>query len=153
MISKIENSDITRSALKYFHKALENMRLRKETALVFPGKVDNPDTLVMLADFFLRVHDINRSIAAGVCRDKLIIIFRMAGPRKNAGKLAENAFGDIGSAGGHKNMARAEVHLNQIDQKVLNKDGGLERWVMRRLQSQKQPKKHSSGTPSTTGGA
>ncbi|MGO9580442.1 MAG: phosphoethanolamine methyltransferase, partial [Desulfobaccales bacterium] len=39
-------------------------------------------------------------------------IFRNDGLRKNAGRLALQAFGKLGSAGGHAASARAEVPLD-----------------------------------------
>lgn len=137
-ISKIENSDITRSALKYFKKGFDRLKIKKETAFVCMGRVDNPDTIVMMADFFMRVREINRSIAAGIWKDKLVVIFRAYGARANAGKLAQKAFGSLGSAGGHKSMARAEIPLSNIDQKVVDNDAALERFVIKLLK-QKDP--------------
>lgn len=133
MVRKIENSGVSRSSLKYFQKAFENVKLKKETALVFMERVDNPDTLVMLADFFMRVHDINRSIAAGIFKDHLIVIFRVAGVRKNAGRMAMESLGAFGSAGGHKSMARAEAPLSAFDPKLFEKPGAFERFLFRRL--------------------
>ena len=44
----------------------------------------------------------------GIYEDKLIVIFRNDGLGKNAGHLASQAFGKLGSAGGHAASARAE---------------------------------------------
>ena len=43
-----------------------------------------------------------------------MVIFRNDGLRKNAGALAQKAFGKAGSAGGHVSSARAEVPLAHI---------------------------------------
>ena len=48
----------------------------------------------------------------GIYQDKLIVIFRNDALRKNAGRLAVQAFGKLGSAGGHAASARAEVPLD-----------------------------------------
>jgi nanoRNase/pAp phosphatase (c-di-AMP/oligoRNAs hydrolase) len=135
MLNKIEHSEFKRSVLKYFQRALEKVKIRKERAVMFMGRVDNPDTLVIMADFFMRVHDINSSIAAGIFKDQLVIIFREAGQRKNAGHLASSAFGQFGSAGGHRSMARAEVPLANLDQKIATNENAIERFVMKRIYS------------------
>ena len=44
-----------------------------------------------------------------------IVIFRSDGYKKNAGKLAEKIFSKVGSAGGHREAARAEVPLKNLD--------------------------------------
>ena len=141
MINKIENSEITRGDLKYYHRALERVKIRKDLAFLFMGRVDSPDILVMMADFFMKIHDINTSIAAGFFKDQLVVIFRVAGHRKNAGKLAFAAFGQLGSAGGHKAMARAEVPLARLDSKLMENEGLLEKFIMRRIKAHGQTEK------------
>jgi len=50
----------------------------------------------------------------GIYEDKLVVIFRNDGLRKNAGRLALRAFGKLGPAGGHAASARAEIPLANI---------------------------------------
>ena len=133
MLHKIENAEFTRGSLNYFRKALERVKIRKDTALVFLEKVDNPDTLVMIADFFMKIHDISRVIAAGVFKDSLVVIFRVVKPRVNAGGMAIKALGEFGQAGGHKAMARAEIPVNKLDRKLFMKEGAMERFLFGRL--------------------
>jgi len=52
---------------------------------------------------------------SGIHGEKLVVIFRCDGYRKSAGKLAARIFGSVGSAGGHKDSARAEVPLKNLD--------------------------------------
>jgi nanoRNase/pAp phosphatase (c-di-AMP/oligoRNAs hydrolase) len=135
LISKIEKSEITQPALKYFRQALVQVKLARCMASVFLPALENADTLVQLADFFMRVHDVDQSIVGGVVKDALIVIYRTVGERRNAGKSLARAFGDLGSAGGHKAMARAEIPLRNLDPKLLGKEGGLERFFNRRIQT------------------
>jgi len=141
MVGKIENSEFTRSSLKYFREALAKVKIKKDTASVFLDRVDSPDTLVIMADFFMRIHDINRSVALGIVKDQLIAIFRVVGTRKNAGRWAVEAFGMFGSAGGHKAMARAEVPLSSLDPKIFQKEGALSRFLQRRIEQPGRPAK------------
>lgn len=128
---KIEQADLRLDFLKYFKTALHTMRLRKSRVFVHLGAVVNPDICVIIADFFMRISSVTWSIVSGTYNRKLIVIFRNDGIRKNAGNVAKESFGHIGSAGGHKNMARAEIALsalkNHIDYKDENK---LLRWVI-----------------------
>lgn len=54
------------------------------------------------------------SVVSGTYSGKLVIIFRNAGFKGHAGRLAKAAFGDVGSAGGHKEAGRAEISLDAI---------------------------------------
>jgi hypothetical protein len=54
-------------------------------------------------------------VVGGIYQSQLVVIFRNDGLRKNAGRLAEQAFGKLGSAGGHAASARAEMPLQNLD--------------------------------------
>jgi nanoRNase/pAp phosphatase (c-di-AMP/oligoRNAs hydrolase) len=111
------------------------MRVRKKRVFVHLGTVATPDVCVIIADFFMRINSVTWSIVSGTCEKKLIIIFRNDGIRKNAGKLAKAGFGQLGSAGGHKNMARAEITLSELKDSVDYKDEKkLVQWVINRIE-------------------
>lgn len=114
LLNKIETADIRRSELKYFKIALETMKISKKRIYIHLGRVGNPDILVVVADFFSHIHDIAWVIISGRYGEKLVVIFRCDGYKKNAGKLAASVFGNIGSAGGHRQSARAEVPFKNL---------------------------------------
>jgi nanoRNase/pAp phosphatase (c-di-AMP/oligoRNAs hydrolase) len=114
-IKKIESSELSRHALNDFRVAIDGLVFVDSLAFVNMGKVDNPDTLVIIADFFMKLAETEWSIIAGVYDKKLIVILRNAGIRGNAGNTAKKLFGPWGgSAGGHKTAARAEIPLEEI---------------------------------------
>ena len=132
---KIEQADLRLDFLKYFKAALQNMRLRKGRVFVHLGPVVNPDICVIIADFFMRIVSVTWSIVSGTCDKKLIIIFRNDGIRKNAGSVAKKGFGQFGSAGGHKNMARAEIAFSDLsDQIDFRDEKKLLRWLINRVE-------------------
>ena len=109
---RIEQGEMRVDFVKYFKIALDGMQRRKGRVFSHLGRVPSPDVCVLVADFFMKIDSVNWSIVSGVYQKKLVIIFRNDGIRKNAGKVAEESFGEFGSAGGHKNMARAEIPLS-----------------------------------------
>lgn len=132
IIKKIESSEMTKKTLSSFKKAIERLSIVKRTAVIHMGKVNDAATLVIIADFFMKMAEATGSIVSGIHDQKLIVIFRNAGIRRNAGKLAKKMFDQVGPAGGHKSMARAEIPLEQIKPHVANlKD--LEQYVLNRL--------------------
>ncbi|MDR1921403.1 MAG: phosphoesterase, partial [Candidatus Adiutrix sp.] len=100
---------------------------------VFLEKTDHADTLVLLADFLMQISGVNRALAAGVYGGKLVAVFRAGGLRLNVGRIAALAFSEYGSAGGHKNMARAEVPLENLEARTRGSAAALSRFVQRRL--------------------
>jgi nanoRNase/pAp phosphatase (c-di-AMP/oligoRNAs hydrolase) len=132
---KIEQADLRLDFLKYFKTALRTKRLRKGRVFVQLGPVVNPDICVIIADFFMRIVSITWSIVCGTCDKKLIVVFRNDGIRKNAGKVAKESFGQFGSAGGHKNMARAEIALSDLSDLVDWRDEKkLLAWLVQRVE-------------------
>jgi len=132
---KIEQADLRLEFLKYFKTALQTMRLRKGRVFVHLGPVVNPDVCVIIADFFMRIVSVSWSIVSGTYDKKLIVILRNDGIRKNAGNVAKESFGQFGSAGGHKNMARAEITLSDLTPQIDSKDEKkLLRWLINRVE-------------------
>ena len=115
MVRKIELSALRPSELSYFRTALMEMKISKRKLYVHVGKVRSPDILVIIADFFNQVNNVSWVFVSGIYKKNLVVIFRCDGYKKNAGKLAEKIFGPLGSAGGHREAARAEVPLENLD--------------------------------------
>lgn len=114
LVRKFELTDLRRSELKYFNIAFAELKYSKRRYYTHLGKVRSPDVLVIIADFFNHVGEIDWVFVSGIHNDKLIVIFRCDGYRKSAGKLAARIFGKMGSAGGHKEAARAEVPMKNL---------------------------------------
>lgn len=134
MARKIEQAEITSDFLKYYRKALEEVRVRNHRIHVHLGSVANPDVCVSIADFFMKIHDVAWAVVSGTYQGSLVIIVRNDGVRKDAGSLLAKVFGQLGNAGGHKAMARAEIPLKNLGDEVQYKDDKIvSRWIARRL--------------------
>ncbi len=114
LVRRLEFAELTLPMIQYYQTALRRFRVRGNRLYTFLGPVPNPDILVILADSFLRLEEIAWTIVGGIYEDKLIVIFRNDGLRKNAGRLAQAAFGKLGTAGGHATSARAEIPLAKL---------------------------------------
>jgi hypothetical protein len=117
--------------------AMENLTFFKDTAYIHMGRVKDPDILVVMADFFLKMAEATWCIVSGIYGQKLIIILRNAGFRLDAGKTAEKLFGRWGSAGGHKSTARAEIPIHKLG---LDPDGTAElgEFVLSRIKGKRK---------------
>jgi nanoRNase/pAp phosphatase (c-di-AMP/oligoRNAs hydrolase) len=132
IIKKIESSELSKKTLPGFRSAMENIQFIRDIAFIHMGQVKTPDILVMVADFFLKMAEASWCIVSGVYGQKLIVIFRNAGFRRDAGKMAKKAFGKWGSAGGHQSAARAEIPLKELKSELENKTD-LKQFVIKRL--------------------
>ncbi len=118
ILKKIESSELTRKTLNSFRTALENLMFFKDIAFIHMDRVKDPDILVLIADFFLKMAEAAWCIVSGIYGQKLVVILRNAGFRLDAGKMAQKLFGEWGTAGGHKSAARAEIPIQEIPPEV-----------------------------------
>jgi len=82
----------------------------------------------------MKIHDIAWAVVSGIYQGRLIVIVRNDGIRKDAGKLLGESLGEMGAAGGHKSMARAEIPLKALEGIVQYRDNKtLSRWITKTL--------------------
>lgn len=136
LVRKIEQSEISADFLKYFNTSFSNMRKRKGRILLHLGHVPSPDVCVVIADFYMRMSNVLWSVVSGIYENKLIIIVRNDGLRKNAGKVVKDSFGNMGSAGGHKSTARAEIGLADLNGFTSGEDERkIQKWIIQKIES------------------
>ena len=86
----------------------------------FLGTSPREDFIPYVADFFLQLEDVKWTIIAGIVNDSLVMSVRNLGYSRNAGEFVRKYFDDIGSAGGHRAMAKAVVPLRAFRDKFGN---------------------------------
>lgn len=109
LLSRIEFSQYSLNDLDYFSIALVKHRYARNILYAHIGPVPYTDVCVQVADFLIRVNEAHWALVTAVVENKLVVVFRCDGQKRNAGKVASKAFGSMGSAGGHKTMGRAEI--------------------------------------------
>lgn len=135
IVSKIERSELRLDFLKYFKIALDNRCIRKGRVFVHLGPVVNPDVCVLLADFFIKISSVDWTIVSGLYDQNLIVILRNDGLRKDAGNVAHKSFAAVGSAGGHKSTARAEIPLEKLKNEIdPGNDQKMIKWIINRIE-------------------
>ncbi len=134
ILRKVEISDLSLADTKYFQKAFTRKHVVKDRIFAHLDEIPSSDILVEVAEFMLKIHDINWTVVSGTHQGNLIVCVRNDGHRKDAGKLVRRAFGSLGCAGGHESMARAEIPLESLHEIIGNSHSeSLERFVRRRL--------------------
>jgi nanoRNase/pAp phosphatase (c-di-AMP/oligoRNAs hydrolase) len=117
LIRKMEGAEITVERLEYVMKAYRGGRLADQVFCGFLGTSPREDFIPYVADFFLQLEDVKWTIVAGIVGDTLIISVRNLGYSKNAGEFARRFFSEIGSAGGHRAMAKAVIPMRAFREK------------------------------------
>ena len=117
LIRKMEGAEITMERLEYVLKAKQNGRMAEQVFCAFLGASPREDFIPYVADFYLQLENVKWTIIAGVVNDSLIMSVRNIGYSRNAGEFVRRFFADIGSAGGHRAMAKAVVPLRAFCEK------------------------------------
>jgi nanoRNase/pAp phosphatase (c-di-AMP/oligoRNAs hydrolase) len=129
LIRKMEGAEITMERLEYVLRAKQHGRIVEQVFCAFLGTSTREDFIPYVADFYLQLENVKWTIVSGIVNDSLIMSVRNLGYSRNAGEFVRKYFADIGSAGGHRAMAKAIVPLRAFRNKFgnLQADGFTER--------------------------
>lgn len=130
LLRRILRSEYLLEWLPLFSRAFRSLHTCRRGAHAYLGDVKSPDLLVAIADFFTRVHGLRWVAVSGVFNGVVVVIFRGDGSR-DIGEFARICFGDIGSAGGHRALARAEFPLEAAGSAKVGE------FVLRRLEGKR----------------
>jgi nanoRNase/pAp phosphatase (c-di-AMP/oligoRNAs hydrolase) len=111
LIRKMEGAEITLERLEFVNRASRIGLLRDQVFTAFLGEASREDFIPYTADFFLQLEDVKWTIIAGIVGGNLIVSVRNLGYSRNAGEFVKRWFAELGSAGGHRAMAKAVVPI------------------------------------------
>ncbi len=123
MIRKMEGAEITGERLDYVIKAWQTGRMVEHVFCAFLGEPPREDFIPYVADFYLQLENVQWTIVCGVVNDTFVVSVRNLGYSRNAGDFVRRWFNDIGSAGGHRTMAKAVVPLEAFQRKFGTYEG------------------------------
>lgn len=114
LIRKMEGSEITLERLDFVLRAHQDGLLQDQVFCAFLGSTPREDFVPYVADFFLQLEDVRWTVVAGVVGDTVVVSVRNLGYSKNAGEFVRRVFADVGSAGGHRAMAKAVIPADRF---------------------------------------
>jgi nanoRNase/pAp phosphatase (c-di-AMP/oligoRNAs hydrolase) len=116
LIRRMERPKLPLRDLDAFGYALRARMIVGTTFFTHLGIVEREDVLPQFAEFCLQVECVERAVVSGIFGGNLVVSVRNEAHGKSAGELVRNAFGYLGSAGGHRCMAKAVVPLTALEQ-------------------------------------
>ena len=123
LIRKMEGAEITLERLEHVTRALATSRLKNQILSAFLGETTREDFIPYTADFLLQVEGVKWVIVSGIVGGHFIVSVRNLGYSRNAGEFVKECFGDIGSAGGHRALAKAVVPADRFRAKFGDLSG------------------------------
>ena len=117
MITKMERPALPREDLEALGRALSRLQLTDGVAVIHMGEVKREDVIPQMAEFALQIEGVEWGIVSGLSGNRVVIAARNVGHVKSAGDIMKRLFDDIGSAGGHRAMAKAVIPLERFKKK------------------------------------
>jgi nanoRNase/pAp phosphatase (c-di-AMP/oligoRNAs hydrolase) len=109
-LAKIENARVPREYFRVFRKAIERAVLYDRAVVSMLGDVQYPDMVAEVADFLLRLDQVEWAAALGVYQRQLYCSIRTTDRDANAGEILQRVLGGR-SAGGHDMIAGGRVPI------------------------------------------
>jgi nanoRNase/pAp phosphatase (c-di-AMP/oligoRNAs hydrolase) len=113
-LRRIERPELSEAALDVLAQGLADRRIVHGVFFSHLGRVAVVDLVPQFADFGLQAEGVEWSVVSGVVGADLHVSIRNVGYVRSAGEVAHEAFGDLGSAGGHRTMAKAVIPMARL---------------------------------------
>jgi len=113
-LRRIERPALGEAALDALAAGLAKRKIVKGVFFSHLGPVATADLIPQFADFGLQAKGVEWSVVSGVVGDDVHVSVRSVGYVRSAGDVTRAAFGDLGSAGGHRTMAKAVMPLRAL---------------------------------------
>jgi len=111
LIRQLATPSATGATLDAIATAIENRRTRGAVLISHVGRTSEHDALPQAAEYLRTLEGVETAIVFGIVDGAIHLSGRSTDPRVHLGDALEDAFGDVGTAGGHQDMAGGEVPL------------------------------------------
>ena len=110
-IAAIDRPPLPKSYYRHIGHGLSKARQHGPLVLSFMGRVENPEHVAEMADFFLRMRGCSWVVAGGAYEGEYVISLRTDYAFGKAYPLMERVVGEAGSFGGHGHIAGGRIRL------------------------------------------
>ena len=117
MITRIERPALPREDLEALGRSLTRLQLDNGVAVIHMGEIHREDVIPQMAEFLLQIEGVEWGVVSGLVKERVVISVRNVGYVKSAGEIMKRLYDDIGSAGGHRAMAKAVVPVERFKEK------------------------------------
>jgi nanoRNase/pAp phosphatase (c-di-AMP/oligoRNAs hydrolase) len=114
ILQKVEEPSIGTETLDILARAITRREVDGSVLATYVGALSDRDALSQAADRLLEMEDIDTTLVYGRKDDTVFVSARSRTAELDLGETLRTAFGRIGSAGGHADMAGAQIPLGLI---------------------------------------
>jgi nanoRNase/pAp phosphatase (c-di-AMP/oligoRNAs hydrolase) len=136
LLKRVENPSVTSDTLEVIGRAVRNREVDGSVLATYVGEIADRDALAQAADMLLDMEGVSTTLVCGRRDDTVFASARARGTDLDLGEALRLAFDQIGSAGGHADMAGAQIPLKSIatmtgtsDRETVIRDSIVERFL------------------------
>ncbi|WP_158057407.1 DHH family phosphoesterase [Halorussus halophilus] len=113
-LERVESPSVSADTFETIARAIRNRQLDGPVLATCVGALTDRDALAQAADHLLNMEAVTTTLVYGFMDGTVFISARARGTTIDLGETLRAAFGQIGSAGGHADMAGAQIPLGLL---------------------------------------
>lgn len=113
-LDRFESPSVDPETMETIATAITNRTTHGPALITGVGYISNRDALAQAADRLLNLEGVTTTLVHGIKEQTVFVSARARGADVDLGEALRDAFGQIGSAGGHADMAGAQLELGMM---------------------------------------
>lgn len=129
VLERVEEPSVSGETLNVISRAIRNRERHGNVLMTTAGRISDRDALAQAADRLVTMEDIRMVFVYGIMDGTVFASARSRTSNFDLGKTLRLAFDPIGSAGGHADMAGAQIPLGVIEHAMNDESVDTEKIV------------------------
>ncbi|WP_152042553.1 DHH family phosphoesterase [Salinigranum salinum] len=126
LLRDLTHPAVSETTIDAISQAIDNRLVRGSALISHTGWTSERDAIPQAADYLSSVEGVETCVVFGLIDDAVEISARSTDSRVHVGRVLEDAFSDVGSAGGHRQMAGGHVPLGLFADHTDDEDALVE---------------------------
>ncbi|WP_135853426.1 DHH family phosphoesterase [Halorussus salinus] len=111
MLRRLSTPAVSGATVDAIADAVDNRVVRGSVLVSHVGRTNERDALPQAADYLATLEGVETAIVFGIVGDEIELSARSTDSRVHVGNALHDIFADVGSAGGHREMAGGQIPL------------------------------------------
>jgi nanoRNase/pAp phosphatase (c-di-AMP/oligoRNAs hydrolase) len=114
LLRRLSTPSVSGATVDAIADAIENRTVRGAVLISHVGRTSERDAVPQAADYLATLEGVQTAVVFGLVDDAVHLSARSTDSRVHVGEALDRAFDDLGSAGGHREMAGGELPLGLL---------------------------------------
>lgn len=116
LLAKIVHAHVPRSYFQYLMQAIQKAKLIDNCIVSRLRDLPTPDLIPEIADLFMKMEGVGWALCMGQYEGAIFLSIRTTNVKKDAGKIMKNLTRNIGTGGGHMQIAGGRIPTPDMEQ-------------------------------------